>query len=173
MTRRGLGNHGAGVFHDERHGATVIEHPGAMEGFTTEVSYVPSRQWTVIVLSNREHSPKGLIAGQLLDILFGVPVVLGNESSPPVQLDELERLAGSYVFPSNAPDDSVTPSVKGYMLFIRQGKRAGEAIYEGKWGGRLCFAVPDLDTEFQVDGSRQSPTMNFHWDEDALIERAP
>ncbi len=172
MTRQGLGNYGAGIFHDERQGEAVIEHSGAMEGFTTEVCYVPGRQWTVVVLSNREHSPKGLIAGQLLDILFGVPVVVGNELSPTIPLNKLEQLAGRYAFPSNAPDEPVTLSFSDKTLFVRQGERAGRAIYEGTWGGKLRFAVPDMDTEFQMDVREQVSTMNFHWDEDALTKRS-
>ena len=172
MTKQGLGNYGAGLFHDERHGETVIEHPGGMEGFNTDVSYVPSLQLTVIVLSNRDHSTKGLLTGQLLDTLLGAPVVLGDERQPSIPVADLKKLVGSYSFPSTSPDDPVRLSLAGNKLFVRQGKRSGTAIFEGSWGDRYRFVVPDMDSEFQVDNTDGAPTMNFHWDEDALIKRS-
>jgi hypothetical protein len=172
MTKQGLGNYGAGLFHDERHGETVLEHPGGMEGFNTDVSYVPRRRITVIVLCNRDHSSKGLLTGQLLDTMLDTPVALGDEPSPPLSPVQLQGLAGSYLFPADAPDEPVELSTMSGTLRVRQGKRVGAAIYQGRSGDRLRFSIPDLGAEMQVDSGIQRHTMNFHWDEDASLTRA-
>ena len=174
MTRQGLGNYGAGLFHDMRHGETVFEHSGGMQGFSTDVSYMPDRKVTVIVLSNTDHSTKGVIAGQILDTMLSDPVVLDPNRMAEPQLSQLRQLVGTYSFPTTAPDQPVILSLLGDALYIKQGDGpAMRALYEGRAKGRLRFVAPGRDVEFQVDASGDHPKMIFHWDEDAEVLRQP
>lgn len=93
MTHRGLGNYGAGEANNTRHGETVIEHSGGMEGFSTTLSYIPGRKLTVTVLSNVERAPEWVIAGQSMDVMLGDPISLGQDAAslPEVTLKSLQE----------------------------------------------------------------------------------
>lgn len=171
LTHRGLGNYGAGEFNDTRHGETVIEHSGGMEGANTSLSYLPDRKITVIALGNIDRSAKGLMSDQFMDVLLGDPVVLGQDAAV-LPIVTLEKLVGVYLYPSTAPDDPVTLSVVDGHLLIQLGTgKKNRAFYEGSMGSSLRFVVPDRDYEFQMDTSGTLPKMHFHWDFDVELTR--
>ena len=171
LTRRGLEHYGAGEFNDTRHGETLIEHAGGMEGANTSLSYLPGRKITVVVLSNFDRSAKGLMAGQLMDVMLGDPVALGQDAAA-LPVTTLDKLAGVYVYPPTAPDQPITLSVGDGQLFLQLGEgKKYRAFYEGMLDGSLRFVVPDRDYEFQMDTSGKLPKMHFHWDFDVELTK--
>lgn len=172
MTHRGLGHYGAGEFNDTRHGETVIEHSGGIEGFSTSLSYLPGRKLTVVVLSNLERGTEWVISGQLMDVMLGDPVSLGEDAGSLLPVATLERFAGVYVYPPTAPDKPITLSVVDRKLFLQRGKgKKGRAFYEGMLGNSMRFVVPDNDLEFQIDTTGKVPKMNLRWDYDEELTK--
>lgn len=171
MTHRGLGNYGAGEANNTRHGETVIEHAGGMEGFSTTLSYIPDRKLTVAVLSNVERAPEWVIAGQIMDVMLGDPVSLGKDA-PSLPEAAFKELPGVYTSPVTAPDVPFKLSVVDQRVYLQRGEmEAALAVYEGTLGNSMRFIVPDYDAEFQVDITGKTPTMNLRWNSDETLTK--
>lgn len=169
MTHRGMGHYGAGEFNDTRHGETVIQHSGGMEGFGTSLNYLPGRKLTVVVLSNLQQSIEWAISGQMLHVMLGDPVSLGQDAaSLPVAI--LEKIAGVYTYPSTAFDEPVTASVVNGTLFMQRGK-GKRAFYEGMLGSSMRFVVPDRDYDFKADITGKAPKLDLRYDWDEELKK--
>jgi Beta-lactamase len=71
--------HGLGVGVSERGGLKVVEHGGGIEGFNTQLAYVPERLIAVVVLSNVNATAPDAMGSQLLDVALGRPAELASE----------------------------------------------------------------------------------------------
>lgn len=148
MTTAGKGDYGMGVQVTHRDGVTVVEHGGGIEGFNTQLSYVPERQITVAVLSNVNGAAPTAMGAQLLDVALGKTVVLKSErKAAPISKEELQKFVGIYDF---APEVTFTLAVSADTLTL-QG-RSGVAhpmMYQGVSDGHPRFFVPDIDAEIE------------------------
>ena len=79
MTTAGKGDYGLGVMVAKRGALTVIEHGGGIEGFNTNLMYVPDRRIAVVVLANVNGGAPATMGDQLLDVVLGNPVTLASE----------------------------------------------------------------------------------------------
>lgn len=170
MTRRGLGNYGFGLFTDTRHGHIILSHPGRVKGFSSSLNYMPDKKLTVLVMSTVKPALVEVMAGELLDVTLGDPVVLGDEQATVIASSKLDSIVGTYNFHLTAPDETVIISRAKEGLVVSQGGHKALAIYQGTINGTMRFAVADEDLEFQCrpDTDGKISSMNFHgdWDEE-------
>ena len=165
MTTAGMGGYGLGVMVAQVGDAKVVQHGGAIEGFNTFLSYVPERKIAVAVLSNVSGPAADKMAGQLLNVAMGKPVVLANERKAvlsPYGEKDLEKFKGVYDL---APNFSLTISVSGGMLYA-QGTKQPEIhlTYGGEEGGHPRFFSADVDAEieFVPDASGAIASLVLH-----------
>lgn len=164
MTAAGKGNYGLGVEVRDVDGLKVIEHGGGIQGFSTELIYVPERNLAVVVLSNVYSSVPGTLGEQLLDVALGKPVILASERKPvPIAKEELKKFIGTYDL---SPAFAITITVGGDSL-MAQGTGQGHAIpmmYQGNAGGHARFYVPhfDAEVEFVPDATGEVASLVLH-----------
>jgi CubicO group peptidase (beta-lactamase class C family) len=163
MTRPGISTYGDGVFSGEINGERFVGHGGAVQGFFSDVDYLPKSDTTVVVLCNSEQIPS-LIRAQLLDTVQGRPVTLPNEMPP--LAPELSRFTGTYTAPA---DIAELPTIKvtrqGSTLSITRRARTSPAIFQGAEANRVRFAVPAIPDElvFLTDGSGNAIAIDTIW----------
>jgi CubicO group peptidase (beta-lactamase class C family) len=148
MTTAGKGGYGLGVAVGPQDGVKVIQHGGGIEGFNTQLTYVPDRKITIVVLSNVNGSAPTAMGGQLLDVMMGKPVTLASERKPvPITKDELQKFIGVYDL---APTFALTVAVSGDSLTIQgTNQPALPAMYQGVEGGHAHFFIPEVNAEVE------------------------
>jgi len=164
MTTPGLNGYGLGVSVDTVDGLTTIDHGGAIEGFTSYLTYVPERGLTVVVLSN-VGGLSGVLADQLLQVSLGYAVVLPNERpAQPISEQDLDRFTGTYSLKDAGlvvtfrRDGDVLESLSGGTVF--------PTIYEGVKDGHPTFYCPTVDSEitFIADAHGAMTSLILHLD---------
>jgi CubicO group peptidase (beta-lactamase class C family) len=163
MTTAGKGNYGLGVGVDDKDGMKLVSHGGGIEGFNTFLSYIPEKRIAVVVLANVNGSAPGAMAGQLLDVVLGKPVVLASErKAVPIAKGELAKFVGVYEI---APTFSVTFAVAGDGLTGQgTGQPAFPLMYQGVKDGHPRFFIPEVgaEIEFVPDASGGFPSIVLH-----------
>ena len=96
MTTPGKGNYGLGVGIVQQSGVTVIQHGSGIEGFNTQLAYIPDRKVTVVVLSNVNGIKKS--ANHNCSTWPSLqPVILASERKfVPIAKEELQKFTGVY-----------------------------------------------------------------------------
>ncbi len=175
MTTAGKGNYGLGVGIVQQSGVKVIQHGGGIEGFNTQLAYVPDRKITVVVLSNVNGGAPGSMGAQLLDVAMGKKVILASErKSVPIAKEELQKFTGVY---DVNPIFALTIAVSGDSLTVRGTRQPADApaMYQGAEGGHPRFFIPRLDAEIEflpdVDGNIGS--LVFHQGGDHPAKKRP
>ncbi len=75
----------------------VINHGGAISGFTTMINRFPDDRATIIVLGNNQHVPSARIASALSAIVFGAPYKIPAERKAIIVAPEtLDKYVGQY-----------------------------------------------------------------------------
>ena len=163
MTTPGKGSYGLGVFVADKGGLKEVSHGGGIEGFNTNLIYVPERRIAVVVLSNVNGAAPGVMGDQLLDVVLGKPVALGNERKAlPITKEELAKFVGVYDL---APTFSITFAVSGDGLTAQgTGQPAFPLMYVGIKDGRPRFftAQVNAEIEFVPDASGVFTSMVLH-----------
>ena len=59
---------------------------------------MPDKKLTVLVLSNVIPASVEIMAGELLDVTLGDPVVLGDEQATVIASSKLDSIVGTYTF---------------------------------------------------------------------------
>lgn len=79
-----------------------ISHGGGIYGFATQIARYPDDRVTVVVLSNIQAAPVGIIANNLSAIVFGAPYEIPKERKE-ISLDAkvLEKYVGEYQIGTN------------------------------------------------------------------------
>ena len=156
MTTPGKGDYGLGVEIHDLGGNRVITHGGSIEGFSTNLSYVPDRRIAVVVLANVIGAAPDSMSRQLVDAILGRPVTLASErKAVPISKEDLARFAGVYDL---GPTLSLTIAVAGEGLTSQvNGQPAGGLMYQGIQDGHPRFYIPSLNFEIEfvptADGS--------------------
>jgi CubicO group peptidase (beta-lactamase class C family) len=148
MTTAGKGDYGMGVMVGQQEGVKVIQHAGGIEGFNTQLTYVPDRKITIVVLSNVNGAAPTAMGAQLLDVAMGKSVILASERKPvPITKEELQKFTGVYDL---APTFALTVAVSGDSLTIQgTNQPALPAMYQGAAGGHPRFFVPQVNAEIE------------------------
>ena len=134
-------------------GRKVIDHGGAIEGFSTELRYFPADKLTIIVLSNVEGPAPGEIAGKLGSLAFGGKITLTGERKE-ITLDPkvMERYVGTYRMPDGRP---MVIALDGRHLTAKLGNQQPGPIFPES--ETLFFAkVVDAQFEFPKGGTAAS-----------------
>jgi CubicO group peptidase (beta-lactamase class C family) len=174
MTTAGKGDYGLGVGVVQQSGVKVIQHGGGIEGFNTQLAYVPDRKITVIVLSNVNGAAPGAMGGQLLDVAMGKPVILASERKPvPITKEELQKFTGVYDL---APTFALTVAVSGDSLTVQGSNQpALPAMYQGAEGGHPRFFIPQVNAEieFLPDSTGAISSLVLHQGGDHPAKKRP
>jgi CubicO group peptidase (beta-lactamase class C family) len=163
MTTPGKGNYGLGVFVRNQDGLEVVDHGGGIEGFNTQLTYVPERRIAVIVLSNVNGAAPAAMGNQLLDVVLGKPVVLASErKAVPIEKSALAKFVGTYDL---TPAFSLTIAESADGLTAQgTGQPALPLLYEGAAGGhpRFFSSQVDAEIEFIPDASGAITSLVLH-----------
>ena len=163
MTTPGRGDYGLGVMVAKKDGLNVVEHGGGIEGFNTNLIYVPDRRIAVIVLSNVNGSTPPVIGNQLLDVVLGKPVTLASERKAlPISKDELTKFVGVFEL---APMFSLTFAVSEAGLTAQgTGQPALPLMYEGAKDGHPRFFSKQVNAEIEFipDAGGTIPSLVLH-----------
>lgn len=163
MTTPGKGGYGLGVFVHPEASTTVITHGGGIEGFNTDLTYIPGKKMTVVVLGNVSGEAPGEIGANLVKALLGEPVTLAKErKEQPIAAGELSKFAGMYQV---APNFALTFTVQGGQLMTQAtGQPQFPAFYEGVVEGHPKFflKVVDAEIEFIPDTNGKITSLILH-----------
>lgn len=163
MTTAGKGDYGLGVGVSKNGELTVIAHGGGIEGFNTNLMYVPEKKICVVVLANVNGGAPGQMGGQLLDVVLGKPVKLASEhTAVPITAEELKKFVGVFDL---APTFAITFAVSGDVLTGQgTGQPALPLMYEGVQNGHPRFYVAAVGAEFEFvpDGSGGFASIVLH-----------
>ena len=166
MTTPGKGDYGLGIEIHDLGGNRVITHGGAIEGFSTNLSYVPDRRIAVVVLANVIGAAPDPMSRQLIDTVLGRPVTLVSErKAVPISKEDLARFAGVYDL---GPTLSLTIAVADDGLTSQvNGRPATGLMYQGIQDGHPRFYMPSLNFEIEfvptADGSIASLVAHRNW----------
>jgi hypothetical protein len=163
MTTAGQGDYGLGVMVAKRGALTVIEHGGGIEGFNTNLMYVPDRRIAVVVLANVNGGAPATMGDQLLDVVLGNPVTLASEKKAvPIAREELAKFVGVFDL---APTFSVTFAIADDVLTAQgTGQGALPVIHLSIVGGHPHFFNAQFNAEFEFvpDASGAFTSMVLH-----------
>ncbi|MGA7524215.1 MAG: serine hydrolase [Acidobacteriaceae bacterium] len=148
MTTPGKGSYGLGVFISHKDGLKVVEHGGGIEGFNTNLIYVPEKRICVVVLANVNGMAPAQMGEQLLDVTLGKAVVLASErKAVPIAKEELAKFVGVYDL---APTFSLTVAQAEDGLTLQgTGQPAFPLMYQGMKDGHARFFVTAIGAEIE------------------------
>ena len=128
-------NYGYGWSIGKKFDHKSIAHGGGIYGFATEISRFPDDHVTIIVLSNIQAAPSGMIAGDLAAIVFNAAYELPKERKE-VAIDPkiLEKYAGEYKI--------IQPSII-ISVTLENGKLLGQLVGQPKFS-----LSPESETNF-------------------------
>jgi hypothetical protein len=140
-------------------GDRIYSHGGGIEGFNTEVAYIPASHIAVIVLANLNGRAAGDIALDLKRVAHGDAVTLiSDRTAIKESVNELDRLAGHYRFGSGIIM-SVWPNADHFLTQMPD-QPVVEVYPEGE---RDFFAkVVDAQITFDVDDRGQVTDLVLH-----------
>ena len=163
MTTPGKGGYGLGVFVHPEAGTTVVSHGGGIEGFNTDLTYIPDKGITVVVLGNVNGAAPGEMGANLVKTMLGEPVTLASErKEQPIAASELSKFAGTYQL---APNFAATFTVDGNQLMTQAtGQPKFPMFYEGLTNGhpRYFLKTVDAEVEFIPDRGGQITSLILH-----------
>ena len=136
-------NYGYGWLVDRKFNRTRQAHGGGIMGFVTIIERFPTEKVLVVVLSNLENSPVGVIGNDLAAITLGEPYVVPRE--PKVVVVD-PKLYDAYTgrFEADLPDG------KGKREYTITQER-GRLMLESKDQTKL-EAVPEAESRFYIKG---------------------
>jgi CubicO group peptidase (beta-lactamase class C family) len=163
MTTAGKGDYGLGVMVGKKGDLKVVDHGGGIEGFNTNLMYVPERRIAVVVLSNVNGAGPGQMGDQLLDVVLGKQVELATErKAVPITKEELAKFVGVFDL---APTFSLTVAIAGDGLTVQgTGQPALPVLYQGVKDGHARFFAPqpNAEIEFVPDASGAITSLVLH-----------
>ena len=155
--------YGLGVGVQDEDGLTLVSHLGGIEGFNSNLMYVPERKVAVIVLSNVTGDAAEKMGAQLMEVAFGETVVLDSErTAAPISKEELAKFVGVY---DMSPTFSVTIALAGNGLTMQgTGQPAVDMMFEGSKDGhpRFWIAKATAEIEFLPDAKGAIVSLIVH-----------
>jgi len=167
MTTPGKGDYGLGVIVSNRDGVKVVEHGGGIEGFSSNLMYVPEQRICVVVLANVNGPAPGQMGEQLLDVALGKAVVLNSERKPvPITQTESAKFIGVYDL---TPTFAITIAQAGDGLTAQgPGQPAIPIMYQGIKDGHARFFITigegGAEIEFVPDPTGSIQSLILHED---------
>lgn len=148
MTTPGKGSYGMGVVIHTEDGIQIVEHGGGIEGFNTNLIYVPHKRICVVVLANVNGAAPDEMGQQLLNVTLGKSVILGSERKPvSISPAESAKFVGVYEF---APTFSLTVAQAADGLTAQgTGQPAISMMYQGIKDGHARFFISKVGAEIE------------------------
>ena len=148
MTTPGKGDYGLGLMIHNEDGIKVTEHGGGIEGFNTNLIYVPDKHICVVVLANVNGAAPGQMGQQLLDVTLGKPVLLATErKAVPIAEEELQKFVGVFAL---MPNFSLTiAQAQGGLTAQGTGQPALPMMYQGMKDGHPRFFITAVGAEIE------------------------
>ena len=127
-------NYGYGWGIGNKFGHKAISHGGGIYGFSTDIARYPDDHVTVVVLSNIQAAPAGVVSGNLAAIVFGAPYEIPKERKEiAVDVKVLEKYVGEYKIGTNII----------IAVTLEKGKMMAQL------GGQTKFVLlPETETQF-------------------------
>lgn len=146
MWTPGLDMYGFGWVIDSLHGHKRIWHNGGIDGFVSSIQRFVDDSICIILLSNNESTPEGLMSASLAAITLGQPYSLPVRKTP-AKIDPalLADYVGAYQI---GPD--------AYRLIARQ----GDSLFSQRTGGAQRLIYPESKDRFFFD-YENSITLDF------------
>ena len=89
--------YGFGLSADTLGGRRIISHGGGINGFTSQLTYVPQDSLVVAVLGNTGSEAPGVVASAIVRTLLGLPTAAPSPPKDlPLTADERARYVGTY-----------------------------------------------------------------------------
>ena len=131
---KGDSGYGYGWGLGKKFGHKAISHGGGIYGFATDIARYPDDHVTVVVLSNIQAAPAGVVSGNLAAIVFGAPYEIPKERKEiAVDVKILEKYVGEYKIGTNII----------IAVTLENGKLMAQL------GGQTKFALlPETETQF-------------------------
>jgi CubicO group peptidase (beta-lactamase class C family) len=164
MTTPGKGNYGLGVGIRNEDGVKVVEHGGGIEGFNTNLIYVPEKRICVVVLANVNGAAPDQMGQQLLDVTLGKPVVLASEhKAVPIAKEELAKFVGVYDLAPVPLKLTIAQSGDG-LTVQATGQPAFPLMYQGVKDAhpRFFITTVNAELEFVPDASGAIASLILH-----------
>ena len=162
--------YGYGLMLGTVRGEPVIEHNGGIEGFSSQLTYFPKQDVTVVVLANTDSgmpNPRSL-AHRLGALAIGRAYPFFRAST--VDTEILLRLAGSYRIDASS---NRSLSVRGGKLLVRRGDGPERQLVTAE-GDILYFPSDPTDYFRVVRGAKGDPiALDFYADGVAPPLREP
>ena len=163
MTTPGKGDYGLGVMAANKYGLKIVQHGGGIEGFNTNLMYVPDRRIAIIVLGNVNGSAPPVMSNQLLDVVLGKPVTLASErKAVPIAKELLTKFVGVFEL---GPMFTLTIATNGDSLTAQgTGQPPIPLIYLGVTDGhpRFFSTQVNAEIEFVPDASGAIASLVLH-----------
>jgi len=150
-------DYGFGLFRDTLGGHRMIQHGGGINGFISQLAYLPDDTLIVAVLANTSPAPSGELANNIARLVLGMPL----SGAPPAPKDlpttaELRaKLVGTYAL--TQPDGSSRTirilEQDGALQLQTEGQPIARLMYQGD----VTFAstsLPGARLRFDVRGSQ-------------------
>jgi len=127
----------------KKSGHREISHGGGIYGFATQISRFPDDHVTVIVLSNIQAAPVGIMANNLAAMVFGANYEIPKERKE-IALDTtiLEKLSGEYKI---EPNIVITIAIEGGKLM---GQLGGQSKFSLLAESETQFFSKDVNAQF-------------------------
>lgn len=137
-------NYGYGWYINEIAGATTIEHPGGIDGFTASGIFVPGLNIYAVVLTNLDDG-KGPESNnvKVVSALLGQPIT--DKAAVKISENELKKWVGAYQFES-------------VVRFVTEDKGT---LYSTREGGRPIKLEPLSTNEFKFENGFATYQFSF------------
>ena len=144
--------YGFGLAADTLGGRRVISHGGGINGFTSQLTYLPQDSLVVAVLGNTSSEVPGVVADAIVRAVLGVPAAAQTPPKDlPLTAEERARYVGEY---DQTRPDGTRRRVRvveenGSLMFRIDSTRAARLLSQGSnvfaiappIGGRIAFDV--------------------------------
>jgi len=144
--------YGFGLSADTLGGRRIISHGGGINGFTSQLTYVPQDSIVVAALGNTASEAPGVVANAIVRALLGLPTVAAQTPKElPLTAEERARYVGTY--DQTRPDGTKRRirilEENGQLMFRVDSARVGRLLSQGSHvfaiaapiGGRITFDV--------------------------------
>src|SRR5262249_10266603 len=135
--------------HSAANGDRIIAHNGAINGFNTDLEYIPAEKLTVVVLANLTGPAASQIASDLTKVAHHETVTLISDRVPiALPSDLLDRVAGPYRF----ADGAILTVSRNSDHLQTEGAGSTRQLYP-QTRSEFFSKAEDLQLEFETDPS--------------------
>jgi len=124
-------SYGYGWFIDEVYGKKRINHPGAIQGFSSHMTIIPEEKINIILLCNIEFAPLEVISRGITGILFDKQIRIPSfQNTLSIKVEDLKEYTGLFKV---SEDLLIKVFIEGNRLFIEPSEQpVFQILHRGK-----------------------------------------